>query len=75
MKAVVLSFERLRTLSSEGIRFLITLRDLITESGKEFRICEAGPEIYYSLKITNLLEFFQYKDRLNEILEDYGTFL
>lgn len=75
VKAVVLSFERLRTLSSEGIRVLITLRDLITEAGKAFRVCEAGPEIYYTLKITNLCEFFQYKDRLDAILEEYGTYL
>ena len=61
---LMLSFSRVRHLSSSALGVLIRLHKRIRESGGELRLCCIQPTIYEIFKITKLNEVFQiYEDR------------
>jgi anti-anti-sigma factor len=66
---VVISFKEVTALLSEGIRRLVTLRDQALKAKCRFHITDLPPDVRYTLKITNLLEFLNHVDVLNEIVE------
>ena len=62
---LLLSFSRVRHLSSSALGVLIRIHKRISESGGELRLCCIGATIYEIFKITKL-------DKVFEIYEDKG---
>jgi anti-anti-sigma factor len=71
-EAVALSFSRVNALLSEGIRLLVASRDRVEQAGKTFHICDLPPEVRYTLKITNLLEFLNHMETTDDVLAKYS---
>ncbi|MBN2712486.1 MAG: STAS domain-containing protein [Planctomycetes bacterium] len=69
--AIVLSFLNVDALFSEGIRMLVAVRDKVEASGKIMHIADLPPDVRYTLKITNLLEFLNHEETTAEALLKY----
>lgn len=71
--AVLISFAEATALLSEGIRCLIAARDDVAGAEKKFYIVDLPPDIAYTLRITNLLEFLNHRETLADALKECGT--
>ena len=69
---LMLSFSRVRHLSSSALGVLIRLHKRISESGGELRLCCIQPTIYEIFKITKLNKVFQIYEDKAEALRSMG---
>lgn len=69
-KCIILSFQDVKALLSDGIRLLITLCDKAHQAGKTFHITDLPKEVRYALQITNLLNLLGHSGYTLNLLQE-----
>lgn len=69
---IVVSLEAVTAIMSEGIRSLVIGHDKAGKAGKRLYITDLSSSVNYALKITNLLDFLNHVETLDNILAEHS---
>ncbi len=70
INTIIISFNDVKALLSDGIRLMVSLSDSARKAGKNFYITDLPKEVKYTLKITNLLELLGYAGSSLQLLKE-----